>query len=445
MFGTMNKWIVFLCLLFLPWLAEADKNTGGVKTDLSGTLGILLENEEEEETSDGLSEQCQETEEQDSTQAEDITGKVRIRVNRNGNDKAWLTDDRYKTAWNGGPEGWLEFETPEGQECFGLYIRWGRELSAYQIEVPEADGTWKPVGEVHKVQFYNEYIPLDGLRHFRIRNSGDLDFSVTEIQLLGDGSIPDWVEQWKPFEGEADLLVFSAHPDDEVLWFGGTIPYYRGEQRKKVLVVNLTKQPASRRCELLDCLWTCGVREYPIVTGGDAFIDQYASQTRDIVKLWGDDTLLQFITGVIRQYRPLVAVTHDFNGEYGHGAHKACTWALTKALDLAADPEYILNGKNASLRPWQIRKVYIHLYKENPIEMNWRVPLDAFDGKTGHEIACEAFARHRTQDTGKYVVRDSGKYDNRLFGLYYTSVGLDEEKNDFFEHIREERGIPEDE
>ena len=448
MFGTMNRWMVCLCLLLLPWMAAAEKGkgTGGVRIDLSQSPGGIFDRtaqNEELQSDDTFSERFIEAVEQSSTPAADITGLARIHVNRNGNDRDWLTDDRYKTAWNGGPNGWLEFELPEGQDCFGLYVKWGGELSAYQLEVQDSEGTWQPTGRARKALYYNEYIPIDGLRHFRICNSGSMDFCVTEIQLLGAGCVPDWVERWKPFEGEADLLVLSAHPDDEVLWFGGTIPYYRGERGKKVLVVNVTKQPASRKCELLDCLWTCGVREYPIVTGGDVFIDRYASQTRDIIKMWGEENVLQFITGVIRRYRPLVAVTHDFNGEYGHGEHKACAWGLVRALELAADPAYELTGKDAALDSWQIQKVYIHLYEKNPVVMDWRQPLTAFDGKTGFDVACEAFKRHRTQDSGKYVVRDSGKHDNRLFGLYYTAVGPDEKKNDFFEHIEAERGIEE--
>ena len=39
----------------------------------------------------------------------------------------------------------------------------------------------------------------------------------------------------------------------------------------------------------------------------------------------------------------------------------------------------------------------------------------------------------------KYVfeVKDSGWFDNSLYGLVHTTVGLDEAKNDFFENIGE--------
>ncbi|MBQ8095264.1 MAG: PIG-L family deacetylase [Clostridia bacterium] len=437
----MIKRLLLLGLLLLTVPASGCQEEMTSRTDLSEKLSGGYKRLSDEHT-DGVSETWHEMVENAAFEAADITGSCRIHVNRNGNDKARLTDDRYKTYWNGGGQGWIEFSLPEELPCYGVYVKWAEELTRYTVETQMQDGTWQPVEPAREAEYYNEYIPIGGHTHFRIHCADETrDLCINEVQLLGAGTVPDWVERWKPFEGEADLLVLSAHPDDEILWFGGTIPYYRGERRKKVLVVNVSQQPASRKSELLDCLWTCGVREYPIVTGGKAFVDRYASQVHDILKMWGEENLLQFVTGVIREYRPLVAVTHGFNGEYGHGAHKSCAYALTKCLELAADPDYVLPGSKAQLKPWQIRKVYIHLYDENQIEMNWRVPLKAFDSKTGFDVASEAFERHRTQHTGKYEVKDYGKYDNRRFGLYYSAVGPDKAGNDFFENITEERGI----
>ena len=98
--------------------------------------------------------------------------------------------------------------------------------------------------------------------------------------------------------------------------------------------------------------------------------------------------------------------------------------------------------RDASL--WQVKKLYLHLYPENQIDMDWRVPLDSFDGKTALEIAAEVFRFHRSQVGGtvkyhgkeyEFKVQDSGYFDNSLFGLYYTAVGPDEAKNDMMEHV----------
>ena len=67
--------------------------------------------------------------------------------------------------------------------------------------------------------------------------------------------------------------------------------------------------------------------------------------------------------------------------------------------------------------------------------MDWRVPLEAFGGKTSFEVAEEGFRCHISQQSTDYHVEDWGPWDNSLFGLYRTTVGPDTEKNDFFENL----------
>ena len=67
--------------------------------------------------------------------------------------------------------------------------------------------------------------------------------------------------------------------------------------------------------------------------------------------------------------------------------------------------------------------------------MDWNLPLSAFGGKTGLEVAREAFACHISQQHTDYRVRDSGSADCSLFGLYWSAVGPDTEKDDFFENL----------
>ena len=137
---------------------------------------------------------------------------------------------------------------------------------------------------------------------------------------------------------------------------------------------------------------------------------------------------------MIKTYRPEVMVTHDVDGEYGHGAHRLCADAALRCVPAAAE------GENA----WQVKKLYLHLYKENQILMDWRQPLDAFDGKTALDVAKAAFKFHRSQQGGsatykgkKYVfaVEDKGVFNNAKFGLAYTTVGTDVIGGDMFENI----------
>jgi len=60
----------------------------------------------------------------------------------------------------------------------------------------------------------------------------------------------------------------------------------------------------------------------------------------------------------------------------------------------------------------------------------------AFIGETDRvEAAQAALQYHKSQVVHGWAIQDGGEYDNSLFGLVRTTVGPDEEKNDFFEHI----------
>ena len=132
---------------------------------------------------------------------------------------------------------------------------------------------------------------------------------------------------------------------------------------------------------------------------------------------------------------PEVVVTHDVNGEYGHGAHKVAADAAQRCIALAADAAW-QDEQLAYKQPWQVKKLYLHLYELGQLRMDWRVPLDAFDGKTAFDMAEAAFQCHTSQLKTGYCVEDFGPYDNAVFGLTFSAVGEDQDKNDFFEHIQ---------
>ena len=240
------------------------------------------------------------------------------------------------------------------------------------------------------------------------------------------------MQQWEAPLEKADLLALAAHPDDEILFLGGTIPYYAGEMGKAVQVAYLVPTMPYRRLELLDGLWLCGVRHYPIL---GHFPDQFQLTLKGMYaqKGWSRESVYRFVADVYRACRPDVVVTQDVNGEYGHGAHRAAADAAQAAVALAADASY--QKRMAHSEPWQIKKLYIHLYEQNPVKMDWRKPLAAFEGQTAFDVACRAFACHISQQRTDYHVEDFGPYDNSRFGLAFSAVGEDTQKDDFFEHV----------
>lgn len=357
-------------------------------------------------------------------EAQDITGRCEfIAAPASQGRKADMQDHSYLTYYTG---KYLEISTPENAPCFGLYLCFAGREAPYRVDAWQ-DGAWVTAASDAR-QYANSFLPLPGIRRLRVVPDRNDTLSIAEITLLGEGEKPEWVQDWKPWQGKADLLVLSAHADDELLFFGGVIPYYTAQMQKHVIVCYLTDQTSCRRNELLDGLWLCGVREYPRM---GVFKDIKNNSLGDSYGFWGEKPVLEYVTGLLREYRPDVVVTHDKGGEYGHGAHRVCADAMIKAIDRAADGAYLPNLGE----PWQIQKLYLHLYKQNTLTLDWRQPLSAFGGQTAFDVAKAAFDCHASQRSNGLIVQDWGPHANNVFGLYYSNVGLDEQGDDLFEHI----------
>ena len=367
-------------------------------------------------------------------EAEDLTQQCKFQGTAVSKEMKKLWDNKYSSYWRsqGGASGKLTVTLPEGQEARGIYIKWYEK--AVPVEVVEPEGkNWSLVCQGNG-QFLAEYIELPkGLNRFRLRPAKGVKgrMQIAEIRVFGEGELPTWVQRWQPPAEKADLLVVAAHPDDEVLFMGGTIPYYAGEMKKTVQVACMTKSMPNRRLELLDCLWLCGVKNYPDI---GALRDSFTTSRKKMYGIWGEDRSIKLLAQMYRQYKPDVVVTHDFDGEYGHAAHKVTADAAVRALERAAEANSYPD-LYAEYGTWDVPKIYIHLYGENVVDMDWRKPLEAFGGKTAFKMAQEGFLCHRSQQDTPYVVEDFGPYDNSLFGLYRSLVGEDEARNDFFENI----------
>jgi len=383
--------------------------------------------------------------------APDITAQCRIAVSPKAYNVERITDRKWDTPnlTEKVRNPVVEVTAPKDTPMYGVYVCFGSKLCPWEIQARRG-GKWETVYESAGA-FAHEYAALPaGETAIRIKpvEQKSLIFNITELFILGEGSVPAWVQQWQPAPEKADLLVLSAHPDDEILFFGGAIPYYAGERGMRVVVAYLTcgtnsKGTEMRRSELLNGLWEMGVRTYPVFGG---FWDKYSKQLSTAYAEWGKTNVYKWVVSLLRQYRPEVVVSHDVNGEYGHGAHRVCADALLNCMDSAASAN-VYPESAAQFGPWQAKKLYLHLYKENALEMDWDQPLEAFGSRTGYEMAIAAYDWHVSQheagqknpDTGKFEVFTveprTSKYSCYRFGLAYTAVGADTEKNDFFENV----------
>ena len=248
-----------------------------------------------------------------------------------------------------------------------------------------------------------------------------------------DSRYPDnAVQQWKPVADKLDVMVISAHQDDEYLFLGGTIPYVCAKGLD-VGLVYMTNGGRSRYTEAMDGLWTAGLRTHPIFMN---WRDQKVKSYKTALKTWSQNGVdpQKEIVRLIRKYKPELIVTQDLEGEYGHTQHKLTARLVADAIPLAKDASYDPESV-AEYGVWEVKKVYLHLYKENQIEMDWDAPLSADSPISPMFLAQEAFDKHRSQQRAYSMNREAKTYNNRLFGLYYTAVGPDEAKNDFLEHL----------
>ena len=296
------------------------------------------------------------------------------------------------------------------------------------------DGTVRQCGEN---EFLHEYIALDqDVTGFEA--DFPADSHLTEVYAFTDGQLPDWVQVWEPPCDRADLMLMPTHADDEHLWFGGAMPYYAGELGYKVQVVYLTNHynATHRGHELLNGLWTVGVRNYPVIT--DKFLDDKKTKKsmEAAEQIFGRDRVLEFQVEMLRRFAPKVIIAHDINGEYGHGAHKLNASTLLEALKIYEDPSvYPESAEKYGIT--KVQKCYLHLWPDKQITVSWSdKKLSRFDGRSALEMAILGYRCHKSQLQWNNHVREWGKYDCRKFGLAYTTVGDDTPGlNDMFEHV----------
>ena len=380
-------------------------------------------------------------------EAEDLTAGCTVKVvDKNGKIKA-ITDGKYTTFWESSKrnEPWVTLTSEK--PIYGLYLCFRNLPASYVIQKKSGD-EWVTVAEGDP-RFYHAYYELDGLKKIRILSTTEKKniLGFNEIYAFGQGEAPDWVQRWEPPLEKADLMILVAHPDDELLFTGGAIPTYSAERGNAVQVAYLSPSNPTRRSEALNGLWHMGVRNYPVFGN---FSDRYAKtgKAKDAYKeAGGKQKVLDWVTELYRRFKPEVVVTQAENGEYGHPQHKMIADAAKECFTLAADAAQSPDSASA-YGTWQVRKLYLHLYGDEADQtvLDWDQPLSAFDGKTGAELAAEAFALHVSQKgmgAGKgakfeeFKVETTGakKYPYDHFGLYATEVGADEAKNDFLEHI----------
>lgn len=377
-----------------------------------------------------------------AAEANDITEDCKFKVCSSGRKYTLMTDKKYTSYWESNKikTPWIAITAPEGKPIAGLYVCFGNMPESWEIQTSDDGKDWF-TAVPGDTRFLHAYVALPQPAQYvrlAVTSEKKTALRINDLFVLSEGDLPDWVQVWQPTEEKADILFLSTHPDDELIFFGGAIPTYAVEQQRKVVVAYFTRSNTTRSSELLNGLWHMGVRTYPVIGN---FKDSYAKNLKAAYKTaGGKGKVNEWIVGLYRQYKPEVVVTQDTNGEYGHKQHMMIADAAQNCIALAANEDEF-TASTIAYGTWQVKKLYLHLYPENQITFDWTVPLKSMNGATGIELAEEAYTLHKTQASSGMSVTETGtKYDNRVFGLAFTTVGEDVRKDDFLENIYDAPG-----
>ena len=363
---------------------------------------------------------------------EDLSSRCKFSCTQKSVSAKTMTDDSLKTSVILADKTELIYTWSDHVPADALYLFSFSRPDAFRITQWDGAGNMLSEEEVKPSRMCLSYPLKEGCRKVTVHCVGRC--KVNSFQIFGEGNaFPQQVVYWTEPEtrDHCDLMLVSTHFDDEILMMGGVLPIYAGEQKRDCVVVYMKGTDKIRKLEAIQGLWEMGVRREPVCLSCSSDSLQKALDN-DAAGVFEKDNLERLVA-LLRRYRPLVVVTHDVNGEYGHESHVKTSALVRRAVELASDPSYDPESA-AQYGVWQVQKEYIHLWKENPLELDTRSPLPHMGNRSAYAIAEKAFTYHKTQQKNWSVKATDAKYPIGSFGLYFTAVGPDSGVNDMFEN-----------
>jgi mycothiol S-conjugate amidase len=184
-------------------------------------------------------------------------------------------------------------------------------------------------------------------------------------------------------------MAVHAHPDDEVVFTGGTLLLYHNRGVRTVLVTatggeegeihdpDLDPEEARgrlgeiRREELRRAVEILGIDHMEMLNYRDSgMAGTEANERPDNFQNADREDAIRKLVKLVRQYKPQILVTYDENGAYGHPDHIACNVITQAAFEKSGDPAY-----HPELgEPWEPLKLY---YTHWP-EQNWELAREMY-------------------------------------------------------------------
>ncbi len=220
---------------------------------------------------------------------------------------------------------------------------------------------------------------------------------------------------------KTDLLVVTAHPDDESM-MAATMARYADQGKVVSLVIathgegggNSTGKESGvslgivREAELRRCLGILGVRYLYSLHQPDW---AYTESVQATLARWGHDESLRRLVRLVRILRPEVIATMDpapVGGQHGH--HQAAGRLATEAFEVAANPRAFPELQHdEGLAPWRVRKLYwVAFGGRGTVSLATDTAATGglaatSPGKTYAEIAMDAERNHRSQGFDRFM------------------------------------------
>ena len=369
------------------------------------------------------------------TVRDDLTGSCKFQCTQSGVSKKLLTDNNLKSSIIFANNVKITYSWKDDVPADVLYFFTYTAPDSFRIT--QMDGAGEILSE-------EDYVPermccmvplMEGCRSVTLQCNGRC--KINAMQIFGAGDVfPSRTVWWTEVQPDSycDMMMVSTHFDDEILMMGGVMPIYAGDQGKDCMVVYMKGQDEIRKMEAMQGLWEMGVRREAIYLDCTSDSLQEALDN-DAAGIFRKDDLCLLVS-LIRQYRPLVVVTQDVNGEYGHESHVKTSALVRRAVELAADPNYDPDSA-AEYGVWQVQKEYIHLWPENALELDIQSPLKNMGGRSAYQVAKAAFDYHKSQQPKWSLSATHKKFPIGNYGLYFSAVGPDSGINDMFENVVE--------
>ena len=369
--------------------------------------------------------------EETEPEAEEITRNYTFAKNNSEINALYTHDGKLVTYNTYGPEDVLHIRPKGDWTMHILFFRFQTQTARMTLQQFDRQGTLLLTLDVDSDSLCCAVTLEEGCCSVDI-TAREESFGVCELTILGPGRLPDSFPQPEASVTRTDLLIVTTHPDDEWIFLGAVYPIYVAEQGYTGTFAYVTTPSMGRVHEAINSVWSAGMHTLPYFLG---FPDIHGSQPESKKAAFKAEEVTLSLVRLYRKIKPLVVVTQDLKGEYGHWQHVVSANAVLEAATLAQDPEYDPDSV-AEYGTWTVKKVYHHLAQDGRIMLEPYEPLTAYDGMTAFQVAQRAFGEHKSQHQYSYrpTRNDYGFFDMRRFGLTFTTVGEDT-GSDMFEHI----------